>query len=66
MTRRITRVRLSSVGDLRRDVGSEHNIESGWSPTMDKAVAVLVEVVLQNVSEKGLENIDLWYLVSLV
>ena len=33
---------------------------------MDKAVAVLVEVVLQNVSEKGLENIDLWYLVSLV
>lgn len=33
---------------------------------MDKAVEMLAEVVLRDVSEKGLENVDLWYIVSVV
>jgi hypothetical protein len=33
---------------------------------MDKAVSALTEVVLCHIKEKGLDNIDLWYLASLV
>jgi hypothetical protein len=40
--------------------------ESEGLPKMDKCVSELVDIVINHIDEKGLENIDIWYLSSFI